>query len=315
MLITLFGILIGSFLATQTAVNAHLKSYLSSTFLASLISFTIGTIFLLLIMIVTGQSIFIEMNLFIEQPFWIWLGGFLGVVALTVNMFLFKELGSVEAAILPIFGNIIMGMMIDHFQWYGVAGHAFDSMRLFGVIFLIVGILIAVALKNYIFKKQLLKLKDKDKNGTTKSLWRTIGIIAGMFTATQVAINGQLGVVLESKTHSAFISFLIGTITLLFIVIIRRDNLKEIKNPIKEKTPLFIWFGGLLGAGFVFGNVVLANAVGTGQTVVLTLFGMMLGSTVIQQFGLFNSMKSRTSVVQVVGLTLMLIGVMFIELT
>ena len=314
LLLTLFGILVGAFLATQTAVNSHLKSYLSSTFLASFISFTIGTLFLLVIMIVTGQSVFISLDTFADYPFWIWIGGFLGVVTLTVNMFLFKELGSIEAAILPIFGNIIMGMMIDHFGWYFTDLHPFDWMRLFGVIFLILGILVAVVLRNYIYNRNNIILQDKEQNEAKKWMWRLIGIAAGMGTATQVAVNGYLGIVLESKTHSAFISFLVGMITLLIIVLVRQDNIREIANPVKAKAPLFVWIGGLLGAGFVLGNVLLANTIGTGQTVVLTLFGMMIGSTIIQQFGLFKSIKVHTSVVQIAGLVLMLVGVVFIKL-
>ena len=52
------------------------------------------------------------------EPLWIWFGGLLGVVALTGNILLFPHLGAVQTVVLPIAGQIMMGVVIDHFGFF-----------------------------------------------------------------------------------------------------------------------------------------------------------------------------------------------------
>jgi transporter family-2 protein len=61
-------------------------------------------------------------------------------------------------------------------------------------------------------------------------------------------------------------------------------------------------------------NVYLVGKIGTGQTVVLALFGQIIGSLLVQQFGLLKSVKNRIVPIQIFGLILMLGGVFLIKL-
>ena len=58
----------------------------------------------------------------------------------------------------------------------------------------------------------------------------------------------------------------------------------------------------------------LVNQIGNGQTVVLALFGQITGSLLVQQFGLFNSIKNRIQPLQIIGLMVMIAGVFLIRL-
>jgi len=88
----------------------------------------------------------------------------------------------------------------------------------------------------------------------------------------------------------------------------------NIKEPIKQSAPWWVWIGGFIGGSYVLINVYLVGKIGTGQTVVLALFGQIIGSLLVQQFGLLKSVKNRIVPIQIFGLILMLGGVFLIKL-
>lgn len=119
MLTILIGLIIGIGLPMQTSINSRLKVSVGSPFVASLISFSLGTLFLALITLLIDKSLLFPLNLFGKEPFWLWIGGLLGVIYLTSNILLFPKLGSVQTVIMPILGQIIMGLIIDNFGLFG----------------------------------------------------------------------------------------------------------------------------------------------------------------------------------------------------
>lgn len=144
-------------------------------------------------------------------------------------------------------------------------------------------------------------------------LWRLWGIVAGMLSASQTAINGDLGKVLHSPMQAAFISFFIGTVLLIAIVLILHPANRF--SHTKGEHPWWMWLGGFLGALFVLGNAYLAPTIGTGLAVIIVLIGLMIGSLLIDQFGWLESRQNTITPLQVVGLLVMIGGVVLIRLT
>ncbi|HKM24311.1 MAG TPA: DMT family transporter, partial [Corynebacterium sp.] len=64
----------------------------------------------------------------------------------------------------------------------------------------------------------------------------------------------------------------------------------------------------------VFGNAYLSPVIGTGLTVMTILLGMMVGSLLIDHFGLLGAKRKPTTLLQAVGLALMVVGVAVIRL-
>lgn len=311
MLAILIGIIIGIGLPMQTSINTRLKQTLGSPFLASLTSFSIGTIFLAIITLIISHSLFFSPQIFAEQPVWLWIGGFLGVIYLTSNILLFPKLGSVQTVIFPILGQIIMGLIIDSFGLFHSLFKPMNLTRFFGAILVILGVVCTVAMSN-IIRKLHGQVSDAPK---TKGIffWRLLGIVAGMLGACQTAINGHLGVILKSSVKAAFISFLVGTIALILVNIILRPKL-QFMTPTNGKNPWWMWLGGLIGAIFVFGNAFLVPIIGTGLAVVIILVGQMTGSLLVDEFGLLDSKKNPISLIQIVGIIIMISGVALIRL-
>lgn len=308
MLTMLIGLIIGIGLPMQTSINSRLKVSVGSPFVASLISFSLGTLFLALITLLIDKSLLFPFNLFGKEPFWLWIGGLLGVIYLTSNILLFPKLGSVQTVIMPILGQIIMGLIIDNFGLFGSLVQSLNWSRIVGAILVVIGVIGAVSINQIIVYRHKKFLPEKANN-----LWfyRLIGIVMGMFSATQTAINGHLGIVLNSSVKAAFVSFFVGTISLIIIVTIIHPNLSFQKN---KDTPWWIWLGGFIGALFVLGNVYLVPKIGTGLAVVIVLVGLIVGSLLIDQFGWFNSTKNPITFAQIMSLLIMIFGVIIIRL-
>lgn len=312
MFTALLGVAIGTGMSMQSAINSGLRNYVLSPFIASMISFVIGTVFLSIIVLVSGFPLTPPLNTFTEQPAWIWLGGVCGVIALTTNIFIFPKLGSVETAIMPIIGMIVTGMIIDNFGLFNSIVQSFSLSRLFGVILILAGVFLAVVIQD-VMKQRRYKISSNNKD-VNKWPWRAAGFTGGALLAIQAAINGELGTAVNSPFTAAFISFFVGAAVLVIIVLIRDKSFTAVKNPIVQKAPLWVWLGGIFGGFYVLINIFLVGQIGTGPTVVLVLFGQITGSLLVQQFGLFKSPKNTIVPIQFIGLIIMLAGVALINL-
>ncbi|TGD21891.1 DMT family transporter [Companilactobacillus suantsaicola] len=309
MLTILIGLFIGIGLPIQTSINTRLKNTVGSPFVASLISFSIGTIFLAVITLIKNGNLLIPLKIIMKEPLWIWIGGLLGVIYLTSNILLFPKLGSVQTAIMPIMGQIIMGLLIDNFGLFDSPVKSLTAMRIFGAVLVVIGVIGAVSSNQIIAKKGIHLTKQNRNHALT--IWRIVGVVVGMFSASQTAINGHLGIVLKSAIKAAFVSFFVGTVALILIVALLHPVLTFDKS---RKNPFWMWFGGVIGALFVLGNVYMVPLIGTGLAVVIVLVGLVSGSLLIDQFGWFNSQKNPISLPQIISLIVMIAGVITIRL-
>lgn len=108
-----FGIGMG--IAVQAAINSSLAIGLGGRPLAAaFFSFAIGTLCLGLVMMWQGdwQSILDNVT---DQPWWRWVGGAIGAVFVFITAFLAPKIGLVNMVFLIILGQLIAGMVIDHF--------------------------------------------------------------------------------------------------------------------------------------------------------------------------------------------------------
>ena len=299
MLWILLGILAGLVLPIQTLVNTRLRASTGTPFSSSMISFAVGTVTLLIVATaITGGDYGIAQAF--DEPLWIWFGGLLGVVALTGNILLFPHLGAVQTVVLPIAGQVIMGLIVDHFGLFESPQSSLTAVRAIGAIIVLVGVIAVVATPS--------AATSSEDSATALWLWRLAGFIFGCFTASQSAINGHLGQVTGSPVSAALVSFAVGVTALVIVNIVLRWR-PRIERPEGKPNPWWMWIGCLLGALFIFGNAALVPQIGTGLTVVAGLLGSMLGSLIIDRVS-GAPIKSR----QVLGIALLLTGVVLIRL-
>lgn len=307
-LLILIPIITGGGLAAQSAVNSRLRQVVGSPYLSSLVSFATGWLLLLIAMGATRQTFKITGTTITANPWWIWCGGLLGVVGMTAFILLFPVLGSVQTSILTICGQILMGVLIDQFGWLYSPQKVLTWQRTLGIVLLISGVILA----NY-QKRSRLAAKTRARTGR-RFLWQAFAVVTGMIMAVQASVNGHLGTVLHSSLYAVTISFTLSLTCLIAGLLVTRSSwqgLLALGPAVHQQWWIII--GGALGILYSFSSAWLVPILGTGEVVVFSLFGQLLFSTCIDQWGLFGAVIKPVSRQKVWGLLLLFLGVLLIS--
>lgn len=308
----ILGFLAGVGLPIQTSVNTRLRKKVGSPYNASLVSFVVALLFLSALLLITGQGLHIPLAQLLNEPAWIWIGGICGLVFLTGNILLFSKLGGVQTVVLPVLGQILMGLIIDNFGLFYSQKTPLSVFRIAGAVMVILGVvLVSMAKEN---KTASEKLQKSER--TTLWIWRAFGIFAGMLSATQIAVNGYLGKVVGSPIKASAISFTVGIIFLAIICIVlhfKNGKSESFKNE-SAKNPWWMWIGGILGGLYILANVYLSRIVGTGMTVIILLIGSTTGGILVDHFGMFESPKKPINAQKILGVLIMILGAAAIKL-
>lgn len=306
MLAVLFGVFSGSLMPIQTSVNNRLRLSVGAPLMASFFSFLIGTCALVLVTWLSSGRPYPSLGLLPGHPWWLLSGGMLGVFVLTGNILLFPRVGSVQTVILPITGQITMGLLIDTFGLFGAPQLTLSWLRALGAVLVLLGALAVVG----VFRRGLGEAAEKPRGIW---LWRLMGVLMGACAATQISVNSRLGMVLGSPVEAALVSFSVGALTLLILLLVTRTPWKGVALA-GERNPWWMWIGGILGATLIYATALLGPILGTGMTVVLMLLGMMAASLMIDTFGLLGAAKRRVAWSQVLGLIVIVAGAAMIRL-
>lgn len=137
----LFALIAGSALPVQIGVNTSLRSWLGHPILASLASFVVGSICLLVYALALrlpwpGAAIIGRV------PLWTWLGGALGAFYVAATVILAPRLGAATMVGLFVTGQLLTSLLLDHFGLIGYAQHSINLYRVFGALLLIAGALL-----------------------------------------------------------------------------------------------------------------------------------------------------------------------------
>jgi len=131
---------IGIAMAIQTALNTQLRESLHSPLQAAFISFLIGTIVLGLLVSFEDATKpnFAQLG---QIPWYLWLGGFLGVYAISVSIYTAPKFGFLTLSGVIIFGQLGMSMLLDHFGWLGNEKVPVNWQRVLGAIMIFAGVI------------------------------------------------------------------------------------------------------------------------------------------------------------------------------
>ncbi len=301
MIYAVLGVAIGVLLPSQSAINNRLRNAVSTPWVMAAISFLVGTSCLLVLTWATVGTITFDPTMLSTQPWWIWSGGVFGVVGMTTTVLLLPVIGALYSTALNLTAQVITTLIIDHFGFFNVEVYPADAWRLTGALMVMLAAVVAVVGG---------RANPQLNRAPTSPGWYAAGLAVGMCLGFQVAINGQLTVVLNSAIHSAFISFLVGSLVLMTMVAVTRSPLRLRVPEGQTRNPWWMWTGGLLGALYVTGVAFLSPIIGSAVTVVVIQVGLIAGSLIVDQFGLLSAPKRAVRPLQVIGLLLMIAGVL-----
>lgn len=138
-----------------------------------------------------------------------------------------------------------------------------------------------------------------------------IALGLGVLLPVQAGINAQLRTVLGVPLAATLVSFLVGTAALAAGALVTRAPL-----PVASawaQSPWWFWVGGLIGAVYVAGSIVLAPKLGAATLVAAVVAGQMLTSLVLDQFGWVGFPVHEITPMRLLGAGLMIGGVVLVQ--
>ncbi|OHB33003.1 MAG: hypothetical protein A2X79_00805 [Desulfuromonadaceae bacterium GWB2_53_15] len=125
----------GVVIAVQPSINGRLAQKVG-TLESSCISFAVGTLLLLAVVLVAGKGSFRGV---VNSSWWELTGGCLGAFFVTITIVAIPRIGTTAAMAAVIGAQLTTGVLLDHFGLFGFRTIHLDGKRAFGVALLMAG--------------------------------------------------------------------------------------------------------------------------------------------------------------------------------
>lgn len=128
----------GAIMSCQAPINAALRNHVG-VFESSLISFTVGTLALILIVLIWGKG---SLGAVRNVAWWHLLGGLIGAVFVTATLVAAPRIGVTQMVMATLAGQMVAAMLIDRYGWLGIAPKPIELTRVAGVLLLVVSVVL-----------------------------------------------------------------------------------------------------------------------------------------------------------------------------
>ena len=297
----------GLLMPLQTAANSRLRGVVGPAYVSTLVSFTVSTLALLAVSLLAGIPVLPTGTMLAEAPAWSWFVGIVAVVTITIAIHLFKEIGQLQAIVIPMFSQLIFSLLIDHFGWFGSQVIPLGTKRIIGSLLLIVGVTLVVILP------RLGNRQQAASKGSRQVFWQLIAVLSGCLSASITGAYAQLSSIVGNPVQATTVAFFVATVALLLFCTLN-GSVRLVGKAFSRDYPWWMWMGGLCGATIVFGNAWLVPKVGVGVFAMALLVGQLALSMLMERNGWLGAPRKNISWLQIVGILLMLAGVALIRL-
>ena len=145
----------------------------------------------------------------------------------------------------------------------------------------------------------------------SNTLYLVAAVAIGAGISLQPPINSTMSRMLDSPLLAASISLFISLTVVLALWLGWGKGIGDLSQ-IKE-LPWWVLIGGVVGAVFVVGSVVLAPKLGVALFFVCVLAGQLIGSSLIDHFGAFGLTAKPLNTMKLIGIGLVLVGAMLVQ--
>lgn len=132
----LFTLIGGITLSAQSSINGTF-SRKAGTIETTFLTFLTGTMFLTILIIFFGRGNVLGL---LEAPTWQLSAAFLGTMYLLLTVMAVPRIGVIATNISGIAGQLVIGVLIDHFGWFNSLVIEIDSKRVFAILFMIIAL-------------------------------------------------------------------------------------------------------------------------------------------------------------------------------
>lgn len=137
----LLAVAAGIGLVVQQALNAGLRGGLDSAAWAGFVSYAVGTLCMVALIVALRDPIPTAATMARIPPYW-WIGGVFGAGFIGLAILLVPQIGAATFFALLITGQMLASLTLDHFGWFGLAERPVDPLRLLGAALLIGGVIL-----------------------------------------------------------------------------------------------------------------------------------------------------------------------------
>lgn len=132
----LFTLIGGITLSAQSSINGTL-SRKAGTIETTFLTFLTGTMFLTIFIFFFGNG---DVLALLEAPKWQLSAAFLGTMYLLLTVMAVPRIGVIATNIAGIAGQLVIGVVIDHFGWFNSLVIELDSKRVFALLFMVISL-------------------------------------------------------------------------------------------------------------------------------------------------------------------------------
>ncbi|MEC0534144.1 DMT family transporter [Bacillus spizizenii] len=132
----LFTLIGGLTLSAQSSINGTF-SRKAGTIETTFLTFLTGTMFLTILILFFGSGNVLGL---LEAPKWQLSAAFLGTAYLLLTVIAVPRIGVIATNIAGIAGQLVIGVMIDHFGWFNSLVIELDIKRVFALLFMIISL-------------------------------------------------------------------------------------------------------------------------------------------------------------------------------
>ena len=137
----LFAVTAGAMLPFQFGINSVLARYVDGAARASLVSFVVGTLALLVAVLVFFRGVPSGEKL-ASAPWWVWVGGVLGAFYVLGSVVTAPKLGAATLVALILAGQAAASLAVDHFGLVGFTENPITPGRLVGIGLVALGVVL-----------------------------------------------------------------------------------------------------------------------------------------------------------------------------
>lgn len=139
------------------------------------------------------------------------------------------------------------------------------------------------------------------------------GLVAGASLACQPGVNGFLAKRLHHPIQASVISFGTGFLILLVLSIAMGQFPPKVEGVWRD-IPWWAWTGGLIGTFMVTTSLIFGPRIGAVGWLGLVMTGQMIGSVVLDHYGLIGYPQLRINPLRIGGVLLLCAGMSLIFL-
>ncbi|TGK15548.1 DMT family transporter [Leptospira fluminis] len=137
-----FALLSGIAMSIQPGINSLLGKSLESSWLASALSFLVGTfaLFLFVLFLGEGRPSGVLYKTVIDNPWWIWTGGLLGALIVTSAIVFAPKLGATGWLALFLVGQVSTALVLEKYGILGFPEKPISLLKIVGLCLLVLGV-------------------------------------------------------------------------------------------------------------------------------------------------------------------------------